>query len=370
MGNTLNIFVSWSGARSYALASALVEWLPIINPSWVPWMSGTNLQKGERWNRTLEEKLSKCHVGIICVTPENTESPWMIFEAGALSKSVNHSRVCPVLYSMLPAQVEGPLSQFQATVLAKGDMKQLVRTLNQRLVAGGLDEDELMANFEQSWPLLEQKAESISKIAIEGANLPAVLAALENHGLPEPTVGRLVCFNEGFESHWLYQVAAKIAKQRLYVFGRKNRKLFDKQHSDFFRNLRARQGEGFDFRCLFLDPKAPGHILSAAHEDADLPDQLSFCLKQSQAMLNKFGLDPDSVCRVYSIYRATAMVVVDNAVLFAPIDFDPAGKAQALTNHSFQIVDVNLALGASLMSYFLKTWETSAPISHLEQIAR
>src|ERR1017187_1755284 len=94
----MEIFVSWSGARSRSLALELCTWLRSVNHFFRPWMSDRDLRKGDRWSETIGNRLAVAHCGVICVTPENVDSPWLEFEAGALSKSL--SRVCPLLYGM------------------------------------------------------------------------------------------------------------------------------------------------------------------------------------------------------------------------------------------------------------------------------
>jgi hypothetical protein len=326
-------------------------------------MSDRHLQKGDVWSHVIGEKLAGCRVGIICVTPENTESPWLLFESGALAKTLGRSRVCPLLFGMLPSDLEGPLSQFQTTVFAKDDIYRLVSTLNDELGEDKLEKEVVVASFTKFWPDLEMKGAGISSIAIESENLGSVIAALQSHGFPKPAIGRVVCFDDGFESHALYQTVTEFAKERLYILGRKNRKAFDKEYWPFLRGLRERVERGFDFRCLFLSPSAPGYIVTEAHENDDFPDQLVVCLQQGVSVLRRFGIEPDSVCRVYSTHRATALLVVDNTVLFTPIEYGPSGRARALTRFRFQAVDSTTPLGQRLLANFHTTWDAASPVS-------
>ena len=91
------IFISWSGVASEAVAAALANWLPLVIQAVKPWVSSQDIQKGQRWAEEISEKLEETQFGILCVTHENLESPWLLFEAGAISKLRRQSRVSTYL---------------------------------------------------------------------------------------------------------------------------------------------------------------------------------------------------------------------------------------------------------------------------------
>ena len=361
----MDIFITWSGDRSKAMATELSQWLRLVNHYFHPWMSERDIPKGARWFEVIGNKLSKSSVGIICVTPENLDSTWLHFEAGAISKALGESRVCPILLGMLPEDVEGPLAQFQATTLTRDDIFALVKSLNNDLKESKLEDDLLRTSFLMSWPRLSQAMSEISKMCIDSSNMRSVIRALDSHGISQPEIGRLVCFREGFESHVLYQAIAELSDKRLYIWGRKNRKLFDKEHYDFFRSLNRRVESDFDFRCLFLDPNSSEHILSAAHQDSDFRHQLETCIENAIKVLQKHGVDPDAVCRAYNVFRHDALIVSDNIVVYTPVELDTSSRSKRLTKCGFQLVDSLFPLGQELLGNFQKTWESSVPITEV-----
>ena len=80
-----------------------------------PYIS-TETEKGARWSSEIARELEHCSYGVSCVTPENKEAPWLLFEAGALSKSVSDGKVAPILFGLDHADIQkSPLSQFQFT---------------------------------------------------------------------------------------------------------------------------------------------------------------------------------------------------------------------------------------------------------------
>src|SRR6266581_8474724 len=107
----MDIFISWSGLRSEAVAKTLHGWLPKIVNAFKPWLSSADIDKGARWNSELTSTLQQSRAGIICLTPSNLHADWILFESGALSKQVEHTFVCPLLIGLEPADVKGPLSQ-------------------------------------------------------------------------------------------------------------------------------------------------------------------------------------------------------------------------------------------------------------------
>lgn len=50
-------------------------------------MSATDIDKGTRWREEVGTALDTMKAGIICLTPENLSAEWLLFEAGALSKT-------------------------------------------------------------------------------------------------------------------------------------------------------------------------------------------------------------------------------------------------------------------------------------------
>ncbi len=96
----MKIFISWSGERSEALAKALREWFPLVLHYANPWLSQSDILAGERGGVEIAKELDNSQCGVICLTRENLTSSWVLFEAGALSKSMEHGRVIPLLLDL------------------------------------------------------------------------------------------------------------------------------------------------------------------------------------------------------------------------------------------------------------------------------
>jgi hypothetical protein len=157
----MKVFLSWSGPQSKELAEAIRDWIPVVLQVVTPYFTPSDIEKGARWSNDIAKELENSSIGILCITRENTRAPWIMFEAGALSKSLEKSHVCPILFGVSATDIEGPLKQFQCTAFEKGDIKQLITTINSRLQEGKLAQKTLEAVFEKWWPDLLDKVTSI-----------------------------------------------------------------------------------------------------------------------------------------------------------------------------------------------------------------
>lgn len=155
------VFISWSGELSKQIAEAIRSWLPSVIQSVKPYYTPNDINKGSRWNAEIAHELEESNIGIICLTKDNIEKPWILFEAGALSKNVGSSNVCPILFNFESSQLTGPLLSFQATRFEKSDMKKLLKTINEACGESKLDASVLDNVFEMWWPKLEEHIKSI-----------------------------------------------------------------------------------------------------------------------------------------------------------------------------------------------------------------
>lgn len=111
--------------------------------------------------KDIAQELDSSAVGIFCLTKENLTKPWIMFEAGALSKNLDVARVCPILFGVDNSELQGPLVQFQASPFSEGEIRKLIRTLNIALGDQKLDDNVLNGVFNMWWPSLHEKVQKI-----------------------------------------------------------------------------------------------------------------------------------------------------------------------------------------------------------------
>jgi len=98
---------------------------------------------------------------------DNFNQPWVLFEAGVLTKALEK----PILYTVFlgdldPSTLEGnSLSQFQHTRMEKTEMIRLLRDINNDLTEGVRLEGDLISLFETLWPNFQQSVARITQKA-------------------------------------------------------------------------------------------------------------------------------------------------------------------------------------------------------------
>ncbi|WP_109487963.1 hypothetical protein [Occallatibacter savannae] len=57
-------------------------------------MSSEDIKKGTRWSPAIAKELAESRAAIFCLTLDNVDSPWLDFEAGAVSNTAWAANVC------------------------------------------------------------------------------------------------------------------------------------------------------------------------------------------------------------------------------------------------------------------------------------
>ncbi len=96
-----------------------------------------------------------------------------MFEAGALSKNIEKSKVVPLLFGVEPSDIQGPLVQFQAAKFSKTEMKKVVNMINSELGENSLSPDVIDSVFDMWWTKLESQIKEVEESA----------KSIENKGL-------------------------------------------------------------------------------------------------------------------------------------------------------------------------------------------
>jgi len=156
----VKIFISWSGERSQKLGQALHHWLPLVLPYVQPWLSQADISAGDRWALEVSQELGASNFGIICLTPENLNAPWILFEAGALAKSLQEAKVIPLLLGAEFSDISGPLTQFQAKKVDEVGLSEILQSINGS-AQNPEPSDRVRDRFAGLWSEIEKKIAAI-----------------------------------------------------------------------------------------------------------------------------------------------------------------------------------------------------------------
>ncbi len=164
----MKVFLSWSGERSRQVAELLDDWLQCVIQAVDPWMSSKDIDRGALWFSEITDQLANTGIGVVCLTKENKNKPWILFESGALAKGISSNRVCTLLIDLKPTEVENPLAQFNHSIPNKTGVWELVRTINLTLKEKALKESILEKVFDTYWSQFDKKFKEIIKNTPEG----------------------------------------------------------------------------------------------------------------------------------------------------------------------------------------------------------
>ena len=151
----MKVFISWSGQRSKVVAEIFSDWLKCVIQASQPWISTRDIDRGAIWFSEINDKLKDVSVGVVCLTQENKNKPWILFETGALAKGLTTNRVCTFLIDLKPEDLQDPLAQFNHTTPDNNSVWELTRTINACLADKALDERILKQVFDTYWPQFE-----------------------------------------------------------------------------------------------------------------------------------------------------------------------------------------------------------------------
>ena len=161
----MKIFASWSGDLSHGVAALLKTWLEDVLQGCSVWLSSENIEKGSVWFSDVADTLKDTSFGILCVSRHCATAPWLLFEAGALSKGLTSSRVSPLLIDITATDLMPPLSLLNATLPTQREMAKLVKSINNHSGDTRLSEDRLNRAFLRCWPEFEKGFEKLLKEA-------------------------------------------------------------------------------------------------------------------------------------------------------------------------------------------------------------
>lgn len=165
----MKVFIGWSGDESKQLAQMLRRLLRKVFPAITVEVSYEE-NKGAVWLPRLVQKLERTRFGVLCMTPANLNSEWLLFEAGVLSMATTvgtEKRLCPYLLGVEPGYLPSPLGMFQTAYADWDGTRELLDTIVKAQSAANtrrrsLDRKQEQV-FESHWPEFKAQLDSLQK---------------------------------------------------------------------------------------------------------------------------------------------------------------------------------------------------------------
>lgn len=156
----MKVFIAWSKDQSRRLAQVLNTSLKVIIQNLETFFSEEDIEVGTRWFEIIENQLNECNTGILCLTPENKDATWLMFESGAISKQVERAKVISICFGLKTTDVSPPLSMFQNIEFNKANFYKLLMELNKN-IEKPLEQKILEQSLDSNWNKLEEEVNKI-----------------------------------------------------------------------------------------------------------------------------------------------------------------------------------------------------------------
>lgn len=165
----MKVFISWSGDRGRSVANALAAFIKGIVQAIKPWVSDKDIDSGSVWFTEILVALKESQYGVICITPEKLDAPFLLFEAGALASHFGKARVAPLFIGVNPDSLKPPLTQFHGRHCDEAGIQRLVLDIAKaarELKVDVISDEEIKRLWPTQWPILEAEIRKVLQSGI------------------------------------------------------------------------------------------------------------------------------------------------------------------------------------------------------------
>ncbi len=355
------IFISWSKTKSGELAKITKHFLETLLPNTKIFMSAEDIHAGDYVQDTIIQHIERCDVLILCFTSENKKSPWLLYEAGYASGL--HKRVIPFLFdkdSLWHSWIDNPMNIAKEIDICKDSFEtDFLEAFS--LVKSPLT-DSCIRTFKER--IIETK-EKYREVDIQCEDLIEKLIAVDKFTINSPYYrDKVAYFLSGFETFELWKAIIQsflYTGKYLWIYGRKNMKLFGGNFNELFEYLDKKAIEpsmaGIDFKVLFLDPAADE--VHYAHKDQDIfePELRATIARAKRTIGSNKVLQ--QCFKMYSNRREEIIIRVDNCIIYAKPHFDINGMPNIMTNSKFEVFSASSDKGKECIDKYLEVWNNA-----------
>lgn len=359
-----NIFISWSKSKSKDFAIEVKNLLESLDPLSNVFMSEEDIAAGERVQETIIQKITECDKLLLCFTKENKKSPWLLYEAGFASGL--NKMVIPLLFDNDPnwhSWIDNPMNiareiningtNFGTTFIKCFELRDSSYTRN------------ALANFTEKIEIIREKYRQVDTQCEDFVDL-----LISNNAFRKESPiyrNKTAYFFTGFETFDLWKAIVQsflYTGKYLWIYGRKNMKLFGGNFNDLFEYLEEKSVNedmfGIDFRCLFLNPESDE--VKYAHKQQDIfPQELDATIKRAKHQIGNNTI-LQKCFRMYSNRRDEVIIRLDNCIIYSKPHFDENGHPQIMTDAKFEVFSASSQRGQECIEKYNAIWESAVEL--------
>lgn len=362
----MELFISWSKAKSMEFAIKTKELLESINPKINVFVSQVDIHAGEDVQEKIIEKIKACDKLVLCFTKENKKSPWLLFEAG-YARGIDKN-VVPILFDEDPnwhSWIDNPMNIAREISFSN-------KTFTDAFLSSfGISDTKVnRSKIEKFTQEVLDIKEKFREVDIQCEDLVGKLIHNTSFVIENPFYqNRVAHFLTGFESFDLYKTiidSFMYTGKYLWIYGRKNMKLLSGNFQDFFRYLEEKTYgnngmNGIDFRCLFLDPTSD-EVPQAHSREEIFKAELNACILRAKDVI-KNNVQLEKCFKFYSNKREEIIIRLDNSIIYSRPIFDAHGRPKLLTNTGFEVFSTESPKGKECIQKFERIWNDSKRFS-------
>lgn len=144
----------------------------------------------------------------------------------------------------------------------------------------------------------------------------------------------------------------------MWIYGRKNMKLFGGNFNELFQYLDEKSMmpnmDGIDFKLMFLNPDSDE--VNFAHKDQDIfKSELRTTMLRAKKIIGTNTV-LQKCCRLYSNKRDEIIIRIDNSIIYCKPHFDIKGNPNIMTNAAFEVFSVFSKKGQHCVQKYMDVW--------------
>ena len=231
------IFISWSKLKSKEFAKATKNLLEKLMPNIKFFISEEDIHAGDYVQNTILNHIQQCDILILCFTSENKKSPWLLYEAGYACGL--HKRVIPILFDkdgLWHSWIDNPMNITKEIDFHKDCFE------SDFLESFSLpNTNDTLVQLKTYKNTINEIQDQYREVDIQCEDLIEKLIADNKFMINSPYYrDKVAYFLTGFETFELWKAVIETflyTGKYLWIYGRKNMKLFGGNFNELFEYL-------------------------------------------------------------------------------------------------------------------------------------